>query len=78
MLFRLVYYSTNLIRKSSNPRRSELRKIVLSAGTNNRAMGITGGLMSTATTSARSSRARGLRFQTFSAGLPRIRVIAPS
>jgi hypothetical protein len=45
MLFRLVYYSTNLIRKSSNPRRSELRKIVLSAGANNRAMGITGGLM---------------------------------
>jgi hypothetical protein len=45
MLFRLAYYSTNLIKKSTNPVRSELRKIVLSAGVNNRTKGITGGLM---------------------------------
>ena len=45
MLFRLVYYSTNLVRKSVNPRDSELRKIVASAGSKNRATGITGGLM---------------------------------
>jgi hypothetical protein len=45
MLFRLAYYSTNLIKKSSTPLQSELRKIVLSAGANNRNRGITGGLM---------------------------------
>jgi Sensors of blue-light using FAD len=45
MLFRLAYYSRNLIKKSSSPRQSELRKIVASAGLNNRALGITGGLM---------------------------------
>lgn len=45
MLFRLSYYSTNLIKKSTNPRHSELRKIILTAGANNRALRITGGLM---------------------------------
>jgi hypothetical protein len=45
MLFRLAYYSTNLIKKSTSPRQSELRKIILSAGTRNRERGITGGLM---------------------------------
>ena len=45
MLFRLAYYSTNLIKKSTSPRLSELRKIILSAGSNNRERGITGGLM---------------------------------
>lgn len=45
MLFRLSYYSTNLVKKSKNPSRSELREIVLTAGTNNRALGVTGGLM---------------------------------
>jgi hypothetical protein len=45
MLFRLAYYSTNLIKKSTSPRQSELRKIILSAGSNNRERGITGGLM---------------------------------
>ena len=45
MLFRLAYYSTNLIKKSTSPRLSELRKIILSAGSNNRGRGITGGLM---------------------------------
>jgi hypothetical protein len=45
MLFRLAYYSTNLIKKCVDPRRSELRKLVLSSGTNNRKRGITGGLM---------------------------------
>ena len=45
MLFRLAYYSTNLIKKSTSPRQSELRKIVASAGSNNRELGITGGLM---------------------------------
>lgn len=45
MLFRLCYYSMNLIKKSPNPHHSELRKIVLTAGANNRALGITGGLM---------------------------------
>ncbi|MDB5505312.1 MAG: hypothetical protein JWR89_5214 [Tardiphaga sp.] len=47
MLLRLVYYSTNLVKKFVNPRDSELRKIVLSAGSTNRAAGITGGLMFT-------------------------------
>ena len=32
MLFRLAYYSTKLIKKSTSPRLSELRKIILSAG----------------------------------------------
>jgi hypothetical protein len=45
MLFRLAYYSTNLIRRSADYRHSELRKLVLSAGANNRKRGITGGLM---------------------------------
>lgn len=45
MLFRLAYYSSNLIKKSVDPRRSELRKIILSAGAKNRLLGITGGLM---------------------------------
>ena len=45
MLFRLAYYSTNLIRKSTSPRQSELRKIIMSAGSHNRERGITGGLM---------------------------------
>jgi hypothetical protein len=45
MLFRLAYYSTNLNRKTTSPRLSELRKIILSAGSNNRERGITGGLM---------------------------------
>lgn len=45
MLFRIVYYSTNLVRKSINPRDSELRKIVTAACYKNRAAGITGGLM---------------------------------
>ena len=45
MLFRLSYYSTNLIKKSSNPRHSELRKIILAAGAHNRTLQITGGLM---------------------------------
>lgn len=45
MLFRIAYYSTNLVRKSVSPRDSELRKIVASAGSRNRAAGITGGLM---------------------------------
>ena len=45
MLFRLSYYSTNLIKKSPNPHHSELRKIVLTAGANNRTLRITGGLM---------------------------------
>ena len=45
MLFRLTYYSTNLIKKSSNPRHSELRKIILAAGAHNRTRQITGGLM---------------------------------
>jgi hypothetical protein len=45
MLFRLAYYSTNLVKKSADPNRSELRKIVLAAGINNRKQGITGGLM---------------------------------
>ena len=45
MLFRLSYYSTNLIKKSSSPGQSELRKIILAAGANNRALSITGGLM---------------------------------
>jgi hypothetical protein len=45
MFFRLSYYSTNLIKKSPNPRQSELRKIILAAGANNRTLGITGGLM---------------------------------
>jgi PAS domain-containing protein len=41
----LAYYSTNLIRRSADHRHSELRKLVLSAGANNRKRGITGGLM---------------------------------
>jgi hypothetical protein len=45
MLFRLSYYSTNLIKRSADPQRSELRKLVLSAGTNNSKRGVTGGLM---------------------------------
>lgn len=45
MLFRLAYYSTNLIRRSADCRQSELRKLVLCAGANNRKRGITGGLM---------------------------------
>ena len=45
MLFRLAYYSTNLIKKSTSSRQSELRKIIVSAGSNNRKGGITGGLM---------------------------------
>jgi hypothetical protein len=45
MLFRLSYYSTNLIKKSTDPRHSELRKIILTAGANNRKLRITGGLM---------------------------------
>lgn len=45
MLFRLCYYSINLIKQSPNPRHSELRKIILAAGANNRTLGITGGLM---------------------------------
>jgi len=45
MLFRLAYYSTNLIKKTNGPRQSELRRIVSSAGSNNRERGITGGLM---------------------------------
>ena len=45
MLYRLIYYSKNLIRKSNNPARSELRRIVTSAGQNNRERGVTGGLM---------------------------------
>ena len=45
MLFRLAYYSTNLIKQSADPRLSELRKIVASAGLINRSRGITGGLM---------------------------------
>ena len=45
MLFRLAYYSTNLVKKTMSPRQSELRKIILSAGSNNRKRGITGGLM---------------------------------
>jgi len=45
MLFRLTYYSTNLIRRSADHRQSELRKLVLSAAANNRKRGITGGLM---------------------------------
>jgi len=45
MLFRSAYYSTNLIRRSTDARHSELRKLVLSAGANNRERGITGGLM---------------------------------
>lgn len=45
MLFRLAYYSRNLIRRSPDPRRSELRKLVISAGENNRKQAITGGLM---------------------------------
>ena len=45
MLFRLAYYSTNLLKQANDPRRSELRKIVLSAGTNNGPKGITCGLM---------------------------------
>jgi hypothetical protein len=45
MLFRLAYYSTNLIKQSTSPRQSELRKIILSAGSHNRERGITGGLM---------------------------------
>jgi hypothetical protein len=44
MLLRLVYYSTNLVKKFVNPRDSELRKIVLSAGSTNRAASITGRL----------------------------------
>jgi Sensors of blue-light using FAD len=45
MLFRLAYYSANLIKQSTPPRQSELRKIVASARLNNRSRGITGGLM---------------------------------
>jgi hypothetical protein len=45
MLFRLAYYSTNLIKRTTSPRLSDLRKIVLSAGSNNRERGITGGMM---------------------------------
>lgn len=45
MLFRLAYYSTNLIKQSTIPSKSELRKIVAAAGSNNRSRGITGGLM---------------------------------
>jgi hypothetical protein len=45
MLFRLAYYSTNLIKRSPNPVQSELRKLVLSAAVKNRDRGITGGLM---------------------------------
>jgi len=45
MLFRLAYYSKNLIKKTNSPRQSELRRIVSSAGSNNRERGITGGLM---------------------------------
>ena len=45
MLFRLSYYSRNLIKKSTDPRHSELRKIILAAGANNRNLRITGGLM---------------------------------
>ncbi len=45
MLFRLGYYSTNLIKKSTDPRHSELRKIILAAGATNRNLRITGGLM---------------------------------
>jgi hypothetical protein len=45
MLFRLAYYSTNLIKKSTNSRLGELRRIVLAAESNNREGGITGGLM---------------------------------
>ena len=45
MLFRFAYYSTNLIKKSASYRQSELRKIILSAGSHNRERGITGGLM---------------------------------
>jgi hypothetical protein len=44
-LFRLTYYSTNTLRKTSNPSKNELRKIIASAKVNNRANGITGGLM---------------------------------
>ena len=45
MLFRLCYYSTNLIKRSANLHDSELRKIVTAAGRNNRTLQITGGLM---------------------------------
>ncbi|MFZ5681344.1 MAG: BLUF domain-containing protein [Pseudomonadota bacterium] len=45
MLFRLSYYSTNLIRRSASPDKSELRSIVRTAGANNQDRGITGGLM---------------------------------
>ena len=42
MLFRLAYDSTNLIKRSTGPRLSELRKLILSAGSNNRERRITG------------------------------------
>src|ERR1700712_2395050 len=44
-MFRLSYFSKNLIRRSANPRQSELRKIIMSARANNRILGISGGLM---------------------------------
>lgn len=44
-LFRLTYYSTNTLRRTAEPRKSGLRKIIASAKLNNRANGVTGGLM---------------------------------
>ena len=44
-LFRLTYYSTNALKKSSSPQKSELRKIITAAQSINRANGISGGLM---------------------------------
>jgi hypothetical protein len=44
-LFRLAYYSTNLLRQSRNPDQSGLRKLITEARSLNRARGVTGGLM---------------------------------
>ena len=78
MLFRLAYYSTNLIKKTTNPRQSELRKIILSAGTRNRERGITGGLMFNRISSVRFWKATALRFPTCFAGSQTTPDIAPS
>lgn len=45
MLFRLAYYSTNNLKKTTHPQKSELKKIITAARTTNRVAGITGGLM---------------------------------
>lgn len=45
MVFRLCYFSTNLIPRATDPRATGLRNLVMVAGSNNRSLGITGGLI---------------------------------